>query len=86
MGIEGYDESRWIVLDYGSVVVHLFDDETREYYDLVPGRQQLFLEIDPGNSGRQPCLLLRTLPGYNSIGFICATRCGSLRQTSETST
>ena len=34
MGIEGYDESRWIVLDYGSVIVHLFDDETREYYDL----------------------------------------------------
>jgi len=34
MGIEGYEESRWIVLDYGSVVVHLFDDETREYYDL----------------------------------------------------
>ncbi|QEF99126.1 Ribosomal silencing factor RsfS [Stieleria maiorica] len=33
-GIEGYDESRWIVLDYGSVVVHLFDDETREFYDL----------------------------------------------------
>lgn len=34
MGIEGYDESRWIVLDYGSVVIHLFDEETREYYDL----------------------------------------------------
>lgn len=34
MGIEGYEESRWIVLDYGSVVVHLFDEETREYYDL----------------------------------------------------
>jgi ribosome-associated protein len=34
MGIEGYDESRWILLDYGSVVVHLFDDETRAYYDL----------------------------------------------------
>jgi len=34
MGIEGYSESRWIVLDYGSVVIHLFDDETREYYDL----------------------------------------------------
>ena len=34
LGIEGYDESRWIVLDYGSVVIHLFDDETREYYDL----------------------------------------------------
>jgi ribosome-associated protein len=34
LGIEGYEESRWIVLDYGSVIVHLFDDETREYYDL----------------------------------------------------
>ncbi|TWT76619.1 Ribosomal silencing factor RsfS [Planctomycetes bacterium CA13] len=34
LGIEGYQESRWIVLDYGSVVVHLFDEETREYYDL----------------------------------------------------
>jgi ribosome-associated protein len=34
LGIEGYDESRWIVLDYGSVVIHLFDEETRDYYDL----------------------------------------------------
>jgi ribosome-associated protein len=34
MGIEGYQESSWIVLDYGSLVVHLFDEETREYYDL----------------------------------------------------
>lgn len=34
MGIEGYSESRWILLDYGSVVVHLFDGETREYYAL----------------------------------------------------
>lgn len=34
MGIEGYDASRWILLDYGSVVVHLFDDETRDYYGL----------------------------------------------------
>lgn len=34
LGIEGYEESRWIVLDYGSVVVHMFDEDTREYYDL----------------------------------------------------
>jgi len=34
LGIEGYAESRWIVLDYGTVVVHLFDDETRGFYDL----------------------------------------------------
>ncbi|MCA9246711.1 MAG: ribosome silencing factor [Planctomycetales bacterium] len=34
MSIEGYRESRWIVLDYGSVIVHLFDEETRDYYAL----------------------------------------------------
>ena len=34
MGIEGYNESRWILLDYGTVVIHLFDAETREYYAL----------------------------------------------------
>jgi ribosome-associated protein len=34
LGIEGYDRSRWILLDYGSVVIHLFDEETRAYYAL----------------------------------------------------
>lgn len=34
LGIEGYRESRWIVLDYGNIVVHLFDEETRDYYAL----------------------------------------------------
>jgi ribosome-associated protein len=34
LGVEGYNESRWILLDYGSVVVHLFDSETRDYYAL----------------------------------------------------
>ncbi len=34
LGREGYDESRWILLDYGNVVIHLFDQETRDYYRL----------------------------------------------------
>ena len=34
LGIEGYSESRWILLDYGSVVIHLFDAETRKFYAL----------------------------------------------------
>ena len=33
-GIEGYQESRWIVLDYGDVVIHLFEPEKREFYAL----------------------------------------------------
>ena len=34
LGIEGFAASRWIVLDYGSVVIHLFDRPSRTYYDL----------------------------------------------------
>lgn len=34
LGLEGYRESEWIVLDYGDVVIHLFDSESRDYYRL----------------------------------------------------
>ena len=34
LGIEGYEQSRWILLDYGDIVVHLFDPEVRAYYAL----------------------------------------------------
>lgn len=33
-GIEGYREAKWILIDYGDVIVHLFDKEVRSYYDL----------------------------------------------------
>ncbi|MBU6384525.1 MAG: ribosome silencing factor [Pirellula sp.] len=32
--MSGYDESQWIAIDYGGIIVHLFDQEHREYYDL----------------------------------------------------
>lgn len=31
---EGSPEAGWIVLDYGDIVVHLFDEELRRYYKL----------------------------------------------------
>lgn len=31
---EGYDSARWILLDYGNVIVHIFHQEDREFYDL----------------------------------------------------
>jgi len=52
--IEGYSESRWILLDYGSVVIHLFDDETREYYaleNLWEGAERVVLPWDEDSSG-----------------------------------
>jgi ribosome-associated protein len=32
VGREGYEDSHWILLDYGSVVIHLFNETTRDYY------------------------------------------------------
>lgn len=34
VNIDGYTESRWIVLDYATVVIHLFDEDTRAFYSL----------------------------------------------------
>jgi ribosome-associated protein len=32
--IEGYNSAEWVLLDYGDFVVHLFDKEARDFYDL----------------------------------------------------
>ncbi len=34
LGVEGKREGRWILLDYGDVVVHIFYQPVREFYDL----------------------------------------------------
>ncbi|HTE66259.1 MAG TPA: ribosome silencing factor [Candidatus Binatia bacterium] len=34
LGIEGRGGARWVLIDYGSVIVHLFAPEEREYYGL----------------------------------------------------
>ena len=31
---EGYDSARWVLLDYGDVVVHVFAEEERRFYAL----------------------------------------------------
>ena len=32
--IEGLPQGAWVLIDYGDVVVHIFHEETRGYYDL----------------------------------------------------
>jgi ribosome-associated protein len=34
IGIEGEGHAHWVLIDYGDVVVHIFEDETRRFYEL----------------------------------------------------
>ena len=34
LSIEGYQASKWVVQDYGDVMIHVFDPAAREYYAL----------------------------------------------------
>lgn len=34
LGVEGYQDAHWILMDYGDVVVHVFSQDTRDFYDL----------------------------------------------------
>jgi len=52
ISVEGYREGRWVVVDFGDVVIHVFMDALREYYDIehlwhdarkVPIPQELYI-------------------------------------------
>ena len=34
LGVEGYREGRWVLVDWGDVIVHVFQREVRAHYDL----------------------------------------------------
>lgn len=34
LSMTGQEDGRWTILDYGNIVVHVFDEETRQFYDL----------------------------------------------------
>ena len=34
LGVEGFSEAKWVLLDYNDVVVHIFYEGVREFYDL----------------------------------------------------
>ncbi|MBW2268757.1 MAG: ribosome silencing factor [Deltaproteobacteria bacterium] len=34
LGVEGLDDGRWVLMDWNDVIVHIFQPEVREHYDL----------------------------------------------------
>ena len=40
--VEGRDDLSWVLMDYGDFVVHVFLEETRQYYDL----ERLWADVD----------------------------------------
>jgi len=57
LGIEGMNEGRWVLIDYGDVMVHVFQEPVRQFYDLdglwrdaveVPLPPELAVAAQPG--------------------------------------
>ena len=49
VSIEGYQTGEWILLDYGDLVVHVFSEKARAYYDLdrlYRGAKKLTLPVE----------------------------------------
>lgn len=58
LAVEGMREGRWVLIDYGDVMVHVFQDPVREFYDLDglwrEARELPVVELPaPGPSGRK---------------------------------
>ena len=34
LSVEGLRYAHWVLMDYGDVIVHIFEDQTRAYYEL----------------------------------------------------
>jgi ribosome-associated protein len=34
LGVEGLSHSHWVLMDYNDVIIHIFEEETRKFYEL----------------------------------------------------
>lgn len=47
-GKEGYNSARWILIDYGDIIVHVFHKDEREFYNL----ERLWSQMTRENTNR----------------------------------
>jgi len=59
---EGFDEARWVLIDYGDIVVHVQQTEDREYYSL----ERLWKDC-PAIALYQPSLIYATEPNVRML-------------------
>lgn len=53
LAMEGMNEGRWVLVDYGDVMVHVFHEPVREYYDL-DGLWREAIEVLLPDAGQAP--------------------------------
>jgi ribosome-associated protein len=51
--VEGYAQGRWVLVDYGDVVVHIFAREEREFYDIESLWKATAVKLDQGIGKRE---------------------------------
>ena len=57
--MEGMQEGRWILVDYGQVIVHIFQEDERNFYNLerlwADAPALAFEEVFPGRNEEEEC-------------------------------
>lgn len=44
--VEGYKDARWVLVDYGDIVVHIFAPEERGFYDIESLWKQTAIKLE----------------------------------------
>ena len=63
--VEGLNDARWVLMDYGDFLVHVFLDEAREFYDLEhlwADAPRVAWSAGSGGTGTSPDLLVTPDP------------------------